>query len=133
MRTIKFRGQKIKGKKWVYGYYVHFPLIGSVILNRRKNLRGHQTDTVDEFEVIDVTVGQYTGFNDKNGKEIYEGDILNCSKVNYKLVRHISGAYELYKINDNGKTSCSPYFLFQDNNKCEIIGNIHKNPELLTK
>ena len=80
---------------------------------------------------VEAELLQYTGLKDKNGKEIYDNDILYCSKVYYKLKRHISGAYELYEILKDGKYSCKPYFLFHEIDKVEIIGNIYENPELL--
>jgi hypothetical protein len=69
---------------------------------------------------------QFTGLTDKNGKEIYEGDILSCEGVNYKLVRHEGGNYELHE-----EGSDKVFHLFLHANIVEVIGNIHKNPELL--
>ena len=98
-----------------------------------------QIDSFDSFGVIPDTVGQYTGLTDKNGKEIYEGDILGW-KWNYKEIKGID--IECKSIS---------YICFEDSEwkckdlhgnsvnlsslaeilKLEIIGNIHDNPELL--
>lgn len=128
MRTIKFRGKRVDNGKLVYGYYwsfndIHFIRSGS-------NL--HSTD----YEVHPETVGQFTGLLDKDGKEIYEGDII---KMGYnpecwfspRVVEFINGSWmgrgcRIYTDQDSRDYKGDP-----NQNNWEIIGNIHDNPELL--
>lgn len=100
MREIKFRGKYIKDKSWIYGGY--------------------------GYNVIPETVGQFTGFKDVDGKEIFEGDILKGDDLIVKVVwknGHFL-AYDLDEISD--------YLDFLLNTfRLKVIGNIHDNPELL--
>ena len=73
---------------------------------------------------------QSTGLTDKNGKEIFEGDVVKMAKnvysepTCYEVVRHRGGAYRL----DSKQYGCELWLRHTD---CEIAGNIYKNPELL--
>ena len=114
MREILFRGQTTNGK-WVEGYYVQGVTRHCITLNLAAYPR---------FDVLPETVGQYTGLTDKNGKKIFEGDIVNFSDILYYIVF----ADGCFRISRNGQYS---YTLHNLHSAFEIVGNIHDNSELL--
>ena len=123
MREIEFRGKRIDNSEWVYGF---------LWVNRTATRETfYITDAMGEmFQVHPETIGQYTGLKDKNGKKIFEGDIVREQGTDYTPIYQngIYMAYNVDKIND-------PYVSTQFNviwrNGCEIIGNIHDTPDLL--
>lgn len=145
-RIIKFRGlnrhnsENIDKKEWLYGFYNYEPNteIAEIIYNDAGRA------------VHNETVGQFTGLTDKNGKEVYEGDVLRFpakdkwEEKNYscfEVFYHDSDAnmsynigYSLARMHNHGSI-CGGYipgFKPAEVSKMEVIGNIHENPELLS-
>ncbi|MBE5943262.1 MAG: hypothetical protein E7264_12150 [Lachnospiraceae bacterium] len=121
MREILFRGKSKNNGKWYQGDLV-------TVAHKR-----FIDDDVVKERVIPETVGQYTGLTDKNGKKIFEGDIVVVYARGYHTVCTVSWAetvahFQLWQINTVPKTSTN---LNLGNYDFEVIGNIHDNPELL--
>lgn len=114
-RTIKFRGKRIDNGQWVYGDLVQCDH-DILILPINTGWTHHK--------VIPETVGQFTGLLDKKGKEIYEGDIVVSKYSNPGEVVFSDGQF---CVNYNGYCALIPSDAY------ETIGNIHDNPELLSK
>jgi len=141
MKEIQFRGKRIDNGEWVYGY-----LIGNDVIV------GDIVDFYDEYfntefwdKVDPETIGQYTGLKVKNGKEIYEGDILTSGnypfqddgKYNYhgviEWIDEEASFYMTKRLANKEKRGISdgisqPIECIEE---FEVIGNIHDNPELL--
>ena len=122
MREIKFRGKTANGE-WVYGSLIYSDNIEPAIYFE------FGKGTVKTFDFVYVkpeTVGQYIGQKDKNGKKIFEGDILHCKYNHHKYLVKIN-EYGVYTRDERGEE----LKLGRIHNDFEIVGNVHDNPELL--
>lgn len=122
MREIKFRGKKSFNSEWVYGDLVQNTNDGVCIVCEILHVDGAEYN-VEDYPVIKETVGQFTGLKDKNGKEIYEGDILSHPDfLDLGLKVEIIDGCTMLAGWDCIRTDLC---------KGEVKGNIHENPELL--
>lgn len=136
MREILFRGKRLDNGEWVEGYFVNLWLI---------HYQKHQPIIADNnavsYNVDPSTVGQYTGLCDKKGKKIFEGDIVDASDEWWDAsgpAGHDSPVILVEWSNDlcgfepfaNYDCDCGVYISAKN---CEVIGNIHDNPELLKR
>ena len=146
MREIKFRGKRVDNGEWVFGSYVSDKR-GEHILTRAAdagNLKYYSARfDMFAFPVIPETIGQFTGLLDKNGKEIFDGDLI--SQKNFNGEEYIA----LYAVVYDGESFCldmkignekamllnefSSFGHYENNRlrKGEVIGNIHDNHELI--
>ena len=140
MREIKFRawdGKRMFHQGTSFGFELgdeDHPLV----------IRVYSSDgEIDLIGLPNAKLMQYTGLKDKNGKEIYEGDVLfaHLNGVKY-VVKH--GEYDHVNIDDEPSPNCYGWYahgksgyrnieesLDESNIHFEVIGNIHENPELL--
>ena len=133
MREIKFRGKDFSGV-WHYGHFyieaVEIDALGFEYVSFIKEVYG---DHFKDYDVDPETVGQFTGLHDKNGREIYENDIVKADHHNPKNYRieflegGFCGAW------NNGEGFPIDINHFYDSTGCciEVVGTFHENPELL--
>lgn len=125
-REIKFRGISKRTREWVYGYYWTNEN-GNYFIRQTIDLNG--CFSIADIEIDIETIGQYTGLKDKNGREIYEGDILKSMQWNdIYLVKYIGTAFYLCRKGNKGFNKITTW---NNAEKSEVIGNITDNPELL--
>ncbi len=129
MREILFRGKRADNGEWVEGFLTQWSDSNYQIKSGYENAGVTRT-------VISKTVGQYTGLCDKNGKKIFEGDIVAGAlwwQENPKngLVIFRDGSFGLLWY--RGEAEQFNPFTSMCNIVYEVIGNIHDNPELLRK
>lgn len=135
MRDLLFRGQtRRKGEKvfmdgrlidanWVYGGIFQGKGDFSII---------YTYEPIEKRPVYTDTVGQYTGINDKNGKKVFEGDVLKLKRHIYVIEWKNGCLYASQKNFLKGNISAR-YLLIEGLVKdgAEVIGNVYENPELL--
>lgn len=147
MREILFRGKHARTGEWVEGFYYaqkHRYAGGNRFfgehamittgINETSGGWGESTETI-EYEVIPDTVGRYTGLTDKNGKKIFEGDIVKaqdhlitspfCDGIVGKIV------YDECAFFIEPRNPIDSQLLYNECAVYEILGNIYDNPELL--
>ena len=129
MREILFRGKRVDNGNWIEGYFCG--KVNKSFFSSAEDCAQIIDKDLWWYEVIHETVGQYTGLTDKNGKKIFEGDIVEGADFTvedggYGVVSFDEGAFEVSGNNIIGT--------FHENywgKEFEVIGNIHDNPDLL--
>ena len=135
MREILFRGQRLDNGEWVEGFLARTTLGSTIIVNEVEEYSCGCCIGIGSanFEVDPSTVGQYTGLNDKNGKRIFEGDILG---TRYYYLSPDNVAVEVVKWFCNSwviqEGDRPPTMLEEDEilPYSEVLGNVHDNKEL---
>lgn len=121
MREILFRGKREDNGEWVYGYYVRLPdVTGSVHLMYVPAENPDESNAV--YYIDPKTLGQYTGFKDKKGNFIFEGDIIDFD-YDIRVVKWLK-KYGCWGVDDGVTT-------LDELENVEVSGNIYDNSELL--
>ena len=123
MREILFRGKRTDNGEWVEGFYLY--------------TNENTQPVIIDMEccsnvIIPETVGQYTGLTDRNGRKIFEGDIIKCKVHEMNGYRVRRGVVEYHGV--GFIMNLDPNSWYDQKNisfDCEVIGNIYDNPELL--
>ncbi|WP_099301902.1 YopX family protein [Bacillus sp. Marseille-P3800] len=128
MREIMFRGYDPFDKQWHYGNYLKLGTGASYIVPQ--NLIANN---IPQYRVDGNSVSQYTGLKDKNGTEIYEGDIVTYTEGEYSFKGIVEWDYWCWYIKG---TEPIDSFTFEDianrdKADCVVVGNIHQHPDLL--
>lgn len=142
MREILFRGRRIDNGEWIEGFYFQNP---NPCAEDGKPVK-HCISDLPPFgaEIIPETIGQYTGLKDKNGRRIFEGDVVAVvnSEFSAEARKYVEVYGKKYHVDmDEGRRGWWPFACgdgcgcCEDDtvNPCEcvVIGNVHDQPELL--
>ncbi|MGN0686816.1 MAG: YopX family protein [Oscillospiraceae bacterium] len=122
MREILFRGKRTANGKWVEGYVFKQRNPANT---EESYIRVHETD----FNVIPETVCQFTGLFDKNGRKIFEGDIVRYSTNKVGIINYGTACFSVQDIKSRNNPALD--IVFAEFSNVEVIGNIYNNPELL--
>ena len=132
-RDIIFRA-KCSGV-WRYGSYVHFdkkPTNSRCNINYKDFIITNEDDGENYYPITDLSsVGQYTGLKDKEGKRIFEGDIVFIGEKLKTKVVYYDGAFRMQSEFSPTPTDTTDMGYMMREFSVRIIGNIHDNPELI--
>lgn len=151
MRKILFRGKRADNGEWTEGFYVrlfekkngfyqanHYIFDGNIRLGEER-YAGHgnyyQDVIICKKKIDKKTLGQFTGMTDKNGKNIFEGDIIRDNTGECYIVEFRDGCF-MFSCNDGGEIYYDIMLPISKNKQTtykygEVIGNIHDNSNKL--
>ena len=132
MREILFRGKRTDNGDWIEGYYSYSPEIDKHMITTLDLAHPCGTD-LSFYQVISETVGQFTGLTDRNGKRIFEGDIVERGDRIWVIEYDVMFAQFVMKTYTDKGVFWHRSFEIISSEWCEVIGNIFDNPELLKK
>lgn len=132
-RDIIFRAKYFGN--WRYGNYIHFvkkPTNSRCNINYKDFIITNEDDGENYYPITDLSsVGQYTGLKDKEGKRIFEGDIVIIGEKLKTKVVYYDGAFRMQSEFSPTPTDTTDMGYMMREFSVRIIGNIHDNPELL--
>lgn len=124
MREILFEGKRVDNDEWVEGFYVCVPEHYKPEMSGKSYIVSINNGI--SFEVVPETVREYTGLTDRNGKRIFEGDIIGGRGDTYKVIFE-DGIFLI----DNSHYTTGLYVAIHMEKIDEVIGDVYNNPELL--
>lgn len=126
MREIKFRGKRLDNGEWIEGNLLRMNGHWFIFLDPAP-------EGIDKYAVDPATVGEFTGLKDKNGKEIYEGDVMEIPETDFNaeiIGRVLFEEDAYYIIPLRGGHLWGLHWSLRKHD-AKIIGNIHDNPKFL--
>ena len=128
-RVIKFRGKRADNGEWVLGFYMAIAGTYNIL-----SANSDSPSSATYYEVIPSTVSQYTGLRDKNGVEIYDGDIISLRDYVAEVRWNNNISSFCIRFSFESELGVKPLGSWISGRRgCRVIGNLYDNPELLKR
>lgn len=128
LRTIKFRGKSIYDEEWLYGSLIKIERDRYAVIPSLNDIEIGKS--IGMYEVCLETIGQFTGLYDKNGKEIYEGDIIKGFDITVEVWYSEDKACFIAEMKEP-QNDMVDILGGYDTARMEIIANIYDHPQLI--